>query len=390
MIYGSVCSGIEAASVAWSPLGWKPAWFSEIEEFPKAVLKHRYPEIPDLGDMTKLYDNETFKKSKIDLLVGGTPCQSFSLGGKRAGLDDPRGNLALEFLRIARIKNPKWIVWENVFGVLSSYSGFGTPSEVDKESFKESERETVEAPDFEDFIRGLQELGYGFAWRVLDAQFFGVPQQRRRLFVVAHFSGDHRYPAAVLFDEKAFDYKRPGGDPKTRSLPILTTTSAGNQNARGVVIVEKDFSESGGERFARSLTPEEEERRQGFSGEHTNIPWRGEIISPDSARYKAIGNSMAIPVMQWIGKRIDFMEGVVKNLNEKQCAECGKSYKRDVGYCHRDGKCKKISESEDILLPSVASLNVPETVISMAKEKIEMLKKEIYELERWVSLQEKK
>src|SRR5690242_2085928 len=123
MIYGSVCSGIEAATVAWDPLGWDAVWLSEIEKFPSAVLAHHYPEIPNLGDMTKLHENKIFQESRIDLLVGGTPCQSFSVAGLRKGLDDPRGNLALEFLRLVDIKKPRWFVWENVPGVLSSSRG---------------------------------------------------------------------------------------------------------------------------------------------------------------------------------------------------------------------------------------------------------------------------
>ena len=138
MIYGSVCSGVEAASVAWEPLGYTPAWFSEISPFPSAVLSYRFPNVPNLGDMTKIYEKEAFKSNDLDLLVGGTPCQSFSLAGLRKGLADPRGNLTLEFLRIADAKRPRWIVWENVPGVLSDKTNA-----------------------FGNFIAGISELGYG-------------------------------------------------------------------------------------------------------------------------------------------------------------------------------------------------------------------------------------
>lgn len=154
MIYGSVCSGIEAATAAWHPLGWKPAFFSEIEPFPRAVLSHHYPDTPLHGDFTTIGADEY---GPIDLLVGGTPCQSFSIAGLRGGLDDDRGNLALEFLRLADRKRPRWLVWENVPGVLSSNGG----------------------RDFGAILGGMVELGYGFAYRVLDAQHFGVPQRRR-------------------------------------------------------------------------------------------------------------------------------------------------------------------------------------------------------------------
>ena len=175
--YGSVCSGIEAATVAWEPLGWEPAFFAEIAKFPRAVLQYHYPHVPLHGDFTTI---ETGQYGTIDLLVGGTPCQSFSIAGLRGGLDDGRGNLALEFLRLAGRLCPRWILWENVPGVLSSNGG----------------------RDFGAFLGGLAELGYGFAYRGLDAQFFGLAQRRLRVFVVG-YSGDWRRAAAVLFEPES-------------------------------------------------------------------------------------------------------------------------------------------------------------------------------------------
>ena len=172
--YGSVCSGIEAATAAWHQLGWQAQWFSEIENFPSAVLQHHYPDVPNYGDMTKF--KEWPNDESIDLLVGGTPCQSFSVAGLRKGLDDPRGNLMLTYLAIAERYRPRWVVWENVPGVLSSNGG----------------------RDFGTFLWALGELGYGFAYRTLDAQYFGVAQRRRRVFVVGYL-GDWRRAAAVLF-----------------------------------------------------------------------------------------------------------------------------------------------------------------------------------------------
>ena len=174
MRYGSVCSGIEAATVAWHPLGWKAAWYSEIEPFPCAALKHHYPAVPNYGDMTKY---EEWPNEPINFLVGGTPCQSFSVAGLRKGLADPRGNLMLTYGAIARRYRPEWLVWENVPGVLSSNGG----------------------RDFGTFLGMLGELGYGFAYRVLDAQYFGVAQRRRRVFVVANARSWQR-AAAVLFE----------------------------------------------------------------------------------------------------------------------------------------------------------------------------------------------
>ena len=186
MKYLSVCSGIEAATVAWHPLSWTPIGFSEIEKFPSAVLAHHYPDTPNFGDMTK-HEQWNIEPGTVDLLVGGTPCQSFSVAGLRQGLKDPRGNLMLTFLAIAARLRPRWIVWENVPGVLSSNGG----------------------RDFGSFLGGLGELGYGFAYRVLDAQWMrtqryphAVPQRRRRVFVVGCF-GDQRSAAAVLFERES-------------------------------------------------------------------------------------------------------------------------------------------------------------------------------------------
>ena len=174
MKYLSVCSGVEAATVAWHPLGWKPIAFAEIEKFPSQVLAHHYPEVPNMGDMTRFKE---WQIERPDLIVGGTPCQSFSVAGLRKGLSDPRGNLALTFLAMVDHHRPEWVVWENVPGVLSSNGG----------------------RDFGSFLGGLAEVGYGFAYRVLDAQYFGVAQRRRRVFVIAN-ARDWRRAAALLFE----------------------------------------------------------------------------------------------------------------------------------------------------------------------------------------------
>jgi len=204
MKYLSVCSGIEAATQAWHPMGWQPFAFSEIENFPSAVLEHHYPHVPNLGDMTKFKE---WPNANIDVLVGGTPCQSFSVAGLRKGLDDPRGNLMLTYLAIARRYQPQWLVWENVPGVLSSSGG----------------------RDFGTFLGGLAELGYGFAYRVLDAQYVrtqrfrgAVPQRRRRVFVVGHL-GDWRRAAAVLFDAESLS----GNPPPRREAGKRTAAATG-------------------------------------------------------------------------------------------------------------------------------------------------------------------
>jgi DNA (cytosine-5)-methyltransferase 1 len=203
--YLSVCSGIEAATVAWHPLGWKAVAYSEIEKFPSEVLAHHYPNTPNVGDMTKF--KEWNLESNVDLLVGGTPCQSFSVAGLRKGLDDPRGNLMLTYLAIADKFWPRWLVWENVPGVLSSNGG----------------------KDFGTFLGGLGELGYGFAYRILDAQYFGVAQRRRRVFVIGYL-GDWRPAAAVLFERHSLS-----GNPapsRQKGQEVAATIAARFGNSR--------------------------------------------------------------------------------------------------------------------------------------------------------------
>lgn len=336
--YLSVCSGIEAATVAWHPLGWRAAAFAEVEAFPAAVLAHHYPQVLNRGDMTQFKDWPD--DAGIDLLVGGTPCQSFSVAGLRRGLDDPRGNLALVYLALAERYRPRWLVWENVPGVLSSGGG----------------------RDFGAILGALGQLGYGWAYRVLDAQFFGVPQRRRRVFLVGHLGG-WGAAAAVLFEPEGLR----GNPPPRRETgedvapPLAGVTNGGGGNGpgrtvddveglvahalraegfdasedgtgRGTPIIPLAFScnDDGGDageaaptlraggaysansgvqagvtslRGVRRLTPRECERLQGFPDDYTLIPWRGRLAS-DGPRYKALGNSMAVPVMAWIGARV--------------------------------------------------------------------------------------
>jgi len=379
MKYGSVCSGVEAATAAWHPLGWEPQWFSEIEKFPSAVLAHHYPDVPNLGDMTQF--KEWPIDRSIDLLVGGTPCQSFSVAGLRKGLDDPRGNLMLTYLAIAAQYQPKWLVWENVPGVLSSQRG----------------------RDFGTFLGALGQLGYGFTYRVLDAQYFGVAQRRRRVFVVGYL-GDWRRAAAVLFERESLSgHPPPSREAGEKAAPTVTQgapfSRTGNQRVEVEAIVAKcltargagagncdpetsnmipisfgaqnsanqgdsvstevtptlDKSKTPAVAFAihphsigrkpnagpqgrdhldaeqaythdargvaqavakghqvRRLTPTECERLQGFPDNFTRIPWRNKPAEdcPDGPRYKAMGNSMAVPVMRWIGERIQMVESL--------------------------------------------------------------------------------
>jgi DNA (cytosine-5)-methyltransferase 1 len=212
MRYLSVCSGIEAATVAWHPLGWEPVAFAEVDAFPSAVLKHHYPTVPNFGDMTRFQE---WPDAAFDVLVGGTPCQSFSVAGLRRGLADPRGNLALTFLAIADRYRPRWVVWENVPGVLSadshdgpdpcppSVSLDGDDGPVDgAEVVVEDEYDADESHAFACLLAGFSELGYFGAYGTLDAQYAGLAQRRKRVFAVFHL-GDWQRAAAVLFDRSS-------------------------------------------------------------------------------------------------------------------------------------------------------------------------------------------
>jgi DNA (cytosine-5)-methyltransferase 1 len=202
MIYGSVCSGIEAASVAWEPLGWRASFFSEIEKFPRAVLAARWPEVKCHGDFTTIQAGDY---DPIDLLVGGTPCQDFSIAGLRAGITGDRGNLTLEFVRLAARLRPRWIVWENVPGILSDDGG----------------------RSFGSFLGGLGHIGYGFAYRVLDAQYAGLAQRRERVFVIGYL-GDWRPPAAVLFERESLRWNPAPSRKKGEGIAPAVTSGATN------------------------------------------------------------------------------------------------------------------------------------------------------------------
>jgi DNA (cytosine-5)-methyltransferase 1 len=242
MRYLSLCSGIEAATVAWHPLGWRPVAFSEIEKFPCAVLAHHYPDVPNWGDMTEF---EGWPDAAVDVLVGGTPCQDFSVAGLRAGLDGEHGQLMLVYAAIARRYRPKWLVWENVPGVLSDDSGRGFASLLGLLS-----GQRVEVPRGGWQTAGVVEgyrRAYGLAWRVLDAQFVrvdshprAVPQRRRRVFVVGYL-GDWRRAAAVLFDGESLS-----GNPAPRREAGQGTAPTLSARTKGGGGLGTDFDLDGG------------------------------------------------------------------------------------------------------------------------------------------------
>lgn len=303
--YGSVCSGIEAATVAWHSLGWRAEWYAEIEPFPCAVLAHHYPATPNHGDMTRLAAMVLSGKIPApEVLVGGTPCQAFSVAGMREGLADPRGALtikyvelldAIDHVRTKRGEPEATCLWENVPGVLSDKGNafgcflgalVGESEELQPPGGKWKDAGCVYGP-----TRTV-------AWRILDAQYFGLAQRRRRVFVVA--SARARFdPLEVLFERESPRRHSPPGRPEEFALhPTLTAQGGGALDDREAYVLE-----AGG---IRRTTPREWERCQGLPDNYTQISWRGKSPAhcPDGLRYRALGNSKAVPIVRWVGLRI--------------------------------------------------------------------------------------
>lgn len=352
LTYGSVCSGIEAASVAWEPIGMKPLWFSEIEPFPSAVLAAHWPQVDNLGDMTKIA--AAVRAGDVpapDLLVGGTPCQAFSVAGLRGGLSDERGQLTLSYVELAdsidekREENnerPAIIVWENVKGVLSSEdNAFGCfiaglagedeplepgarPEHGKSNQFwtwnKKTSQHVASWPVAGCVIGPKRTV----AWRVLNAKYLGVAQGRPRVFVIAS-AGEGFSPTEVLLEYQSMQgdssESRAAGEghtgkvgicPEKTGITIYRIRSFGEyvESDHASTLKARDHKDSTDlivtEDGVRRLTPVECERLQGFPDNHTRISWRGKDAAdcPDGPRYRAIGNSMAVPVMRWIGERI--------------------------------------------------------------------------------------
>lgn len=300
MKFGSVCSGIEAASVAWSSLGWRPQWFSEINPFCCSVLKRHYPETTNLGDAT----TAAFPRG-AELIIGGTPCQGFSVNGRRQGMDDPRSRLAHQFVRAIDEGRPRWFIWENVPGVHSSGGG----------------------EDLYAFADSLVELGFGVFGRVLDAHDFGTPMRRRRFYLVGYF-GSWQPAFAVLSDgpqhRPRSDAVREArrqvagigasddgqiaygwlGDETPKWSPNASHTLRAGQGGEGVFV-------SAPGRRPRRIVPREWERLMGFPPDYSNVTHNGKPAS-DSNRTHALGNSFCVPVIRWLGERIDFVHGILE------------------------------------------------------------------------------
>lgn len=396
LTYGSVCSGIEAVSVAWHNLNFRPLWFSEIEPFASAVLAHHWPDIPNHGDMTRLADKIcTGAIFAPDILAGGTPCQSFSVAGMRRGLTDPRGQLTLAYIQLADAidqqrfqehKHAAIIMWENVPGVLSDAgNAFGhfiaglagadapftpdPPPAAGKSStfWRWSKKHGRHIPKWPR-AGGVYGAKRNIAWRVLDAQHFGLAQRRKRLFVIAG-AGENFDPAEILFEFDSLCGDIAAGGNARTSAAVTATAGTGSEGEYQTVYNKRRIGEyaasvihstctasdykdahdlvvfpavcvasntigrtpqNGGHHLGltpelcytlntshhshavihgydvRRLMPLEYERLQGFPDHFTRIPWKGKQADncPDALRYKALGNSMAVPVITWLGKRL--------------------------------------------------------------------------------------
>jgi len=311
--FGSVCSGISCESVAWRPLNWSPAWFAEIAPFPSAVLAHHYPDTPNLGDANTIHEKAEFKAHEIDILVAGTPCQSFSIQGSRNGIEDARGRLALRFLEIAGIRRPRWLMWENVEAVLCANGG----------------------KDFDTFLRKLGNIGYGYSWHVLDARDFGLAQSRRRVFLVGHIGGDWKRAAAVFSERESLP---PAAGPDRCAAAQGRRTRAEGAGAayalqgndihrsgeagrrRGIALREglmycltvSDKHAVIANGTARYILPVEAERLQGLPDDYTKIPYASKPAErcPDQLRYEAVGNAVPIPILRWLGERLAFVDSL--------------------------------------------------------------------------------
>lgn len=311
---------------------WFWPWHAEIEKFPSAVMAARHPDSINLGDVSaKDFAQRAADIARPDVLVFGSPCQSFSVAGRRLGLDDPRGNMALLALGVVDRLKPRWFVFENVPGLMSSDGG----------------------RDFGTFLRFVDDIGYCCAWTRLDAQHFGLAQRRDRLFIVGH-SGDWRGPAAVLLEPESMRGNNPpsrragertpssveartngggsvafGGNNTAGEIDVATAcrakggTGHGDFESETFVVADpisaheqKTYTHEGKNNFrlrnvvpsaVRRLTPRECERLMGFPDDYTAIRFRGKPAA-DGPRYKALGNSIAVPVMRWVLNRIDLWE----------------------------------------------------------------------------------
>ena len=316
MKYFSVCSGMEAATVAWEPLGWECEGLCDFASFPQKVLKHLYPDVPFYSNMLNLLDDEKFKKNNFDVFVGGTPCQAFSSAGLGKGMDDERSQLAIEYGRILDAKSPKYNIWENVDGVFDKKHKEGLCDIIS----------SFTGIDFrpDNINRGggiVQGTKRSIAYRVFDSQYFGVPQRRKRVYIVGYRGTDWRVPAAILFDEGCFkkfeEENRIKRNDRTKSIlgqieiagTITKSYSQTLTDGFGKISTSNYWVDKKG---IRRFTEKELLRLQGFPDDYLDFEIDGK--KPSYSNVKGIvGNSMTVNVMRWIGERIQTVDDILKS-----------------------------------------------------------------------------
>jgi DNA (cytosine-5)-methyltransferase 1 len=302
MRYVLLCDGVGAAHLAFRPLGWKCLAVAETDKPCEAVLDRHWG-FPNVGDITSSsFVKRVLRYGQPDLIIGGTPCQPFSTCGKRRGLQSPQGQVTQRFFDVVGEIRPRWVIWENVTGVLSCHRG----------------------EDFAVLVDTLEHFGYGWAYRTLDAQYFGVPQRRRRVFLVGYL-GHYSIAAKVLFDTESVPWRvtsrgscyRPCVFEKTVSRVSETggiieqclSASVVSTLRTGITVGLDDdnlvIEKCNGEESVRRLTPIECERLQGLPDDYTRVSFRGKCPMADYHRYRMIGNAMAVPVVRAIGKSVD-------------------------------------------------------------------------------------
>lgn len=332
---GSVCSGIEAASVALTNFDFQFLWFSEIANFPSSVLKNKYPHIENVGDMNNIPEKLINKEIEApDFICGGTPCQAFSFAGLQKGLKDERGNLSLKFVEIInsndeiRLKNNKkrtMVFWENVEGVLSDKTNaFGCLV---------SSLAGTHIP-FEEKKWPASGIIYGtkrnIAWRVMDAKYFGVPQQRKRIYLLAgdidfhpeNILFEQGYPGNSEYPKNKLCFAKDGVNFEVfREYTDCLYAAYGTKWNGNAAATNGSLFICQNERLRR-LSPLETERLMGFPDNYTSIP-----NAKKTQRYQAIGNSWVVPVIKWIGKRIKNNDSIKLFLNKNMLISSGLTYK---------------------------------------------------------------
>jgi DNA (cytosine-5)-methyltransferase 1 len=316
MKFITLCSGIEAASVAWNPLGWECVGVCDFASFPQQVLKHHYPDVPLFPNMLNILEDEKFKKLKAKVIAAGTPCQAWSDAGLGNGMDDERAQLAITFGNILDSKRPTYFIWENVPGVFEEQHKEGL-----SEIFTNFTGVDIRPEDLQEGGGIFIGKKYSIAYRIFDSRYFGVPQRRRRIVVVGYRGTNWRVPAAILFNEGCFGSVK-GENKKKRDE--RTKNILGEIKLAGTVT--KSYSKTLTDGFGkistsnywvddlgiRQFTEKELCRLQGFPDDYFDFEINGQKPSYSSVK-GGIGNSWSVPVFRYLGERIQFVDDYLES-----------------------------------------------------------------------------